>query len=271
LWAGGTLAAGGAAGIGYGWWEAGALRVQRATVPVRHLPTEWVGTTVAVLGDLHYGPLISLDYIRRAVALANSLQPDLVALVGDFCHRGTKTDVELPPCLEVLQTLHAPLGVYAVPGNHDMQARGQVYRELIAASTLTDVTNRHVRVERQGAPLFLAGVDDLWWGRPDVRAALRGVPDRAAVLLLCHNPDYLEDDPDARVSLALSGHTHGGQIVLPGYGCNWVPSKYGNKYRHGLVQAPASPVFITCGVGTASIPLRVGVPPEVNLLTLEPA
>jgi predicted MPP superfamily phosphohydrolase len=152
-----------------------------------------------------------------------------------------------------------------------MQDDGRVYRELIGAYPLTDLTNRAERVSAGSAKLWLAGVDDLWWGKPDLAAALREVPENAAVVLLSHNPDFAEESPDSRVGLVLSGHMHGGQIYLPALGLNWQPSRYGSKYRRGLVQGPASQVYITCGVGTAGVPLRLNCPPEMNLLTLVPA
>jgi predicted MPP superfamily phosphohydrolase len=266
---GGAVLAGGAGlGTAYGFWEASHVRVNRQAVPVPNLPAAFAGKTVAVLADLHHGPYVGMPFIREAVRLANSLKPDLVALVGDYAHHGTAAHVELPPCLEALSDLRAPLGVYAVPGNHDMQDRGRVYRELIAATPLTDLTNRGVRVSHGGSHLWLAGVDDLYWGKPDLKQALAGMPDGAAVVLLCHNPDYAELAPDPRLGLMLSGHTHGGQVYLPAVGSLWLPSKYGDKYRRGLVQGPASKVFVSRGLGEAGVPLRLNVPPEINLLTL---
>jgi predicted MPP superfamily phosphohydrolase len=88
------------------------------------------------------------------------------------------------------------------------------------------------------------------------------------VILLSHNPDFAEDRPDGRVGLVLSGHTHGGQVYLPGTRSTWLPSKYGDKYRQGLVRGPASAVFVSRGLGEAGVPLRVNAPPEVCLLTL---
>ena len=108
-------------------------------------------------------------------------------------------------------------------------------------------------------------------GEPDVAAALKDIPENAAVVLLSHNPDLAEEQADERVGLILSGHTHGGQIYLPGMGTTWLPSNYGEKYRCGLVQGPASQVFISRGLGESGIPLRLNCPPEINLLTLIPA
>jgi len=264
--AGGATTAGLAAA--YGLWEAARIQIRRTAISVPHLPAGFVGKTVAVLADFHHGPYVSIGFIREAVRLANSLAPDAFALVGDFAHKGTHAAEQLPPCLEALELLRAPLGVYAVPGNHDMQQAGRVYRDSIGATSLCDLTNRSVRLTSAGAHLWLAGVDDLWWGKPDLEAALRGVPEGSAVVLLSHNPDFVEEHPDVRVGLVLSGHTHGGQMVLPLLGSMWLPSRYGDKYRCGLVQGPSSQVFVSCGIGTAGLPFRINCPPEINLLTL---
>jgi uncharacterized protein len=255
-------------GVGYGFWEASQIRVERQTIAVPNLAGAFAGKTIAVLADLHHGPFVSIDFIHRAVQIANSLKPDLFALVGDFNHRRERTTHDLPPCVEALSELRAPLGAYAVPGNHDLPDQGQIYQNAIASTALIDLTNRHECISLNGEHLWLAGVDDLWRGRPNVTSALTGVPAGAAVVLLSHNPDYAEVVPDPRVGLMLSGHTHGGQVYLPIYGSPWVPSQFGDKYRQGLVQGPASQVFVSRGLGEAGVPLRVRVPPEINLLTL---
>jgi predicted MPP superfamily phosphohydrolase len=260
----------GVAGLaaGYGFWEAAHLRVTRETVAVPKLPPAFAGKTVAILADLHHGPFVGIDFIRAAVRTTNALAPDMIALVGDYANKGDEAHRQLPPCLEALSALSAPLGVFAVPGNHDMQRGGAVYRELVAATPLTDLTNRNRRVVLGTASLWVAGVDDLWWGKPDLDRALTDIPAGEPVILLSHNPDFAEDRPDGRVGLMLSGHTHGGQVYLRGVGSAWLPSKYGSKYRRGLVRSPASMVYVSRGLGEAGVPLRINAPPEICLLTL---
>jgi hypothetical protein len=263
-----ALAIGAVGATGYGVWEASHIRIDRQTITVPNLPARFDGTTVAVVADLHHGPYVGIRFIREAVRRTNSLKPDLITLVGDYGHRGTMARIELPPCLEALSELQAPLGVFAVPGNHDMQDHGQIYQELIADTPLTDLTNRSQRISKGGEHLWLAGVDDLWWGRPNLKTAIRDVPEGKPVLLLCHNSDFAEQSLDPRVGLMLSGHTHGGQVYLPVIGSPWIPSRCGLKYRRGLVQGPASQVFVSRGLGETGVPLRFNSPPEINLLTL---
>ncbi len=264
---GGLLAVGGMLGT-YGLWETTQVQVDRQDIAVPNLPTAFAGKTLAVMTDIHLGPFVGIDFVHTAIRLANDLKPDLIALVGDFVHRGKQTEIQLPACLQALSELRAPLGVYAVPGNHDMANEGRLYHEAIVATPLIDLTNRSKEVSLDGESLWMAGVDDLWHGRPSLPFALAGIRARSAVILLCHNPDFMEEVPDARVGLALCGHTHGGQIYLPGLGSPWIPSKYGEKYRHGLVQGPKSQVFVSRGLGEAGIPLRMNSLPEINLITL---
>ena len=265
-----TLGAAAAAGIsiGYGFWEASQIRIARQTIVLPRLPKNFVGKTIAILSDFHHGPFVSLRFIREAVSLASALKPDAFALIGDFAQKGTDPAEQLPQCLEAVSKLRAPLGVFAVAGNHDHQVEGMAYGEFVSLAPLNDMTNRAECLTLGGERLWLAGVDDLLWGQPNLKKALKDIPDDDSVVLLSHNPDLAEVYPDERVDLILSGHTHGGQIYLPGLGAGWLPSMYGQKYCSGLVQGPASQVFVSRGLGESGIPLRMNCPPEINLLTL---
>src|SRR5262249_11672161 len=119
--------------------------------------------------------------------------------------------------------------------------------------------------------LRVCGVDDLWHGRPDLRPALGDCAPHEAALVLCHNPDFVELIRDRRAALVLSGHTHGGQVCVPLCGAPRGPSRYGSKYLAGLVRTPYTQVYVTRGVGTVGLPVRVAARPEINLLTLETA
>src|SRR5206468_12954894 len=121
---------------------------------------------------------------------------------------------------------------------------------------------------REGSRLRLAGVDDYWYGKPDVLPALGNASAADPCLLMSHNPDMAENLRDSRVGLVLSGHTHGGQVDVPGFGAPIVPSRYGQKYLYDLVQGPCCQVFVTRGVGTVAPPVRFLCRPEVVLITL---
>lgn len=254
-------------GAAYGRAEAGWLTVARQTLAVPNLPSSFVGKTIALLTDPHHGPFNSLSFLQSVVEHTNALQPDLIALCGDFIQGRDRAYIH--PGLHVFAPLRAPLGVFAVPGNHDHHyGHIRLVRRALRASGLIDATNDGRWVECNGERIRIGGVDDLWHGEQDVDAALGDATEYDACILLSHNPDYAETLTDPRVGLVLSGHMHGGQIVLPGLGHPWLPSRYGSKYLEGLIQAPRTQVFVSRGLGTVGLPLRFRCPPEINLLTL---
>jgi predicted MPP superfamily phosphohydrolase len=269
------IALGAAAGssvlsLGYARLEATRLRVERQTITVPRLPAPFAGKTIALLADLHHGPFTSLEQIEVIVDTTNALGPDLVALAGDYVVE-SRGHVYIAPCLRELGRLRAPLGVFAVPGNHDHYDDIALTRQAIRDNGITDVTNAGCWLEFHGTRLRLGGVDDLWTGEQHLGAALGDATAQDTCLLLCHNPDYVETLRDARVGLVLSGHLHGGQIVVPGLGYHFLPSKYGTKYLHGLVRTPYTQVYVSRGLGTTGLPLRFRCCPEINLLTLTAA
>ena len=259
------------AGIIYPFLEAKWCRVVRRTIALPNLPLPFRGTTVALLADVHHGPFVPLAYIRHVVAMTNALQPDIVALVGDFVHYH---HTYIAPAIDELGKLKGTLGRFVVRGNHDNQDYHGTrnFRPLSCAALveakLPDLNNTGTWFERGGARLRICGVGDLWTDHQDLETALGDATESDAVLLLSHNPDFVETIRDRRVGLVLSGHTHGGQIILPGYGAPIVPSRYGQKYLYGLVDGPCCPVFVTRGVGTVTPPVRFLCRPEVVLITL---
>jgi predicted MPP superfamily phosphohydrolase len=263
--AAGTGAAAALGGTCYGFFEAAAVRVDRRTIPVPRLPQAFRGTTVAFLTDIHHGPYVDLQYVVSIVRTANLLRPDLVVLGGDYSLRDAKY---IGPCLDVLAGLRAPMGVYGVLGNHDYWHGLRETRDGLRAAKVTELANAGVWFERDGERFRLAGVDDLWEGSPDVGAALGDTTRGDCCLLVSHNPDVAEGIIDPAVGLVLSGHTHGGQVVFPGYGAPWAPSKYGAKYLSGLCEAPRTKVFVSRGLGVAAVPVRLNCRPEINLITL---
>ncbi len=266
-WGLGSAVGGMATGAVYGLAEASWIRVVAHTIAVPRLPPAFAGRKVALLTDPHHGPFNSKEFIGSAVATINELAPDFVALSGDFIQHGNTHFAE--PCFRVLGELRAPWGVYAVPGNHDhVRHSAAVVRGAMREHGIIDLTNTGRWIECAGQRLRIAGVDDFLCGTQDLRAALGDARPDDVCVLLAHNPDYAEELTDRRVGLMLSGHMHGGQIVIPGLGYHRIPSKYGLKYLEGLVQAPATQVFVSRGLGTVGLPFRFRCPPEVNLLTL---
>ena len=253
------------AAAGYGFAASTNLLIDRPTVAVPNLPGRFAGLTVAFLTDIHHGPFVSLDWVAGLVRTVMGLDPDVIVLGGDYSLRDRKF---IAPCLDVLAGLDAPLGVYAVLGNHDYAHGLDATRAGLKRSRVTELTNAGVWLTRGPDRVRLAGVDDLWHGKPDLAPALAGVTRADACVLAAHNPDFAETLTDARVGLVLSGHTHGGQVAVPGYGAPVVPSRYGRKYAKGFVEAPATRVYVSSGTGMSVVPVRANCRPEVNLITL---
>jgi predicted MPP superfamily phosphohydrolase len=209
---------------------------------------------------------VPLTYIKQVVEMANAFEPDIILLGGDYPHRGAQF---IAPCIEELSDLRAPLGVYGILGNHDHYDAGQPFvTAALKDAGIRELTNRGTWVEAKGGRFWLCGVDDFWRGTQNLPDALAGTTTSDPVILLSHNPDYVEEIHDPRVGLVLSGHTHGGQVDIPFIGAPIVPSLYGQKYTHGLVQGPTTKVFVTRGIGTITPPVRFLCRPEIVVATL---
>ncbi len=256
-----------AAGLSIDRVMAGArVCINPVRIPISGLAPAFDGLRVALLSDFHHGPLVSAEFIRAAVQLANKLKPDVIALTGDFIHRGAEW---AEGCFRELSGLKAPMGVFGVLGNHDHYVHASsAVRLAMGKAGIRDLTNRGVNLTRDAQTLRICGVGDLWRENQDLREALGATRKPDSAILLSHNPDYAESVTDDRVGLILSGHTHGGQCVLPWIGAPVLPSRFGQKYASGLCRAPVAKVFVTTGVGHSFPPVRYNCPAEIALLTL---
>lgn len=262
-----------AAGAWGFWWEPASLTVRRETVAVPGWPDALSGLHVAVLTDLHVGsPYRDLDNLRKLVERTNELAPDLVLMPGDFVIQGVLggTFVHPDAIAPVLARLQAPLGLFAVMGNHDWWMRRP--RELVAAFEANGIPlllDEAVRVDNGAAPFWVVGIGDFWETPHDIEGALALVTDDAPVLAFTHNPDIFPDMP-ARVNLTIAGHTHGGQVYVPFIGRPVIPSEFGERYALGLIREQGRALYVSSGVGTSILPVRFLVPPEVTVLELVP-
>ena len=221
---------------------------------------------IAWLTDLHHGEFVRTPSVRAWVDAALREAPDVVLLGGDLVDQtpGSDADAEL---FAELARLRSPLGVWAVAGNHDHgRYRGiRPFIDRLGAAGVEVLVNRGTAVRDD---LYLAGLDDYRNGRPDLGATLRGRPTAGATVLLSHNPDVLPEVP-TDIGLTLSGHTHGGQVVLPGVGALTTSSRYGDRFLAGWVEGPARG-YVSRGLGVTSIPLRINCPAELTILDLTP-
>lgn len=233
------------------------------TIPC--LPRELSGLRLVQLSDLHLGSNVDRELVRAGFAQALTLEPDLIVLTGDYV--SSLANGEAAALEAELARLAAPLGVYAVLGNHDHWADENVVAEAIRRSGVTLLRNEAVALRRGEGVLYLAGVDDYWERRADLGRALADVPPAGCVVLLAHEPDYADEVArDGRVALQLSGHSHGGQVRLPGLPP--VLPRHAKRYPEGLRQVGSLSVYTNRGLGLAGLPVRFNCPPEITLLEL---
>lgn len=248
--------------------RSGGVVVERVEVPLPGLPAELDGLTVVHISDLHYGfgQFRSEDSLAQITRLISSLDPDLIVFTGDLLDRSA--DPAITDTLP-LEGLKAPLGVYAVLGNHDHYFGKEKIVCFLADSGVEVLVNRSVRVEKGGRHFWLIGLDDPLTGDPNLARAMAPIPPGDCKILLVHAPDFAPRAARGGIQLQLSGHSHGGQIRLPGVGALYCPP-LGREYPLGLHQVPGSRtlVYTNRGLGTTVLPLRLFCPPEVTLLTL---
>jgi uncharacterized protein len=247
----------------------------RLEIPLARLPEGFDGFTIVQLSDFHYDPYLSIIAIRRAVEMTNQLSPDLVVLTGDFVtvpvwgrfRDRSHAALTAEPCANLLSQIRAPMGRFCVLGNHDASSHKRLITEILNSYRLPVLDNQSFPLERNGARLWLVGVDDCLDGQPDIELALKGIPPNEAVIMLVHEPDVADRVNTYPVDLQLSGHSHGGQVWIPGIGAPWLP-KLAHKYPRGLRQVGPLTLYTNFGLGTIRVPVRLNCPPEVTLITL---
>lgn len=251
----------------------------RLDVPLARLPKAWDGLTILQLSDFHYDDYFTVIPIRKAIQIANSLQPDLVVLTGDFVtipafndylHNAKRAGDAAEPCAYHLAQLRARLGVFAILGNHDADSDPARVVHALEPRGITVLRNQSIPLERGKARLWLAGIDDPLVGKPDMDSTLGSVPRNEPVVLLSHEPDFADHAAKYPVDLQLSGHSHGGQVWLPIVGAPYLP-EMARKYPRGLYQIGGLTLYTNSGLGTIRMPVRFNCPPEVTLFTLKSA
>ena len=265
-----TRLAVGAAAAAAAWWtawyEPRRLVVRQHALRLPSWPQTLDDLRVGLMSDLHAGlGHTNPARVREAVELLNAQRPDVIFLLGDYLDsthfgRGRADPGEIAA---ELARVDAPLGRFAILGNHDWRAAGAAMAEALRQAGLEVLENE----ARRAGDLWVAGVADMRTRLPDIPKALEDVPADAPVLLLAHDPDLFPHVP-ARVALTLAGHTHGGQVDVPVLRRLVVPSGHGVRYLGGHVEEEGRQLFISTGVGTAGLPLRFRRPPEVVILTL---
>lgn len=271
----GAAAAVGVSALGAdGFAESNHPQIVRREIQLARLPESFDGFTIAQLSDFHYDHF-TVAPIRKAVEIVGHLRPDLIVLTGDFITAPTFENQftvtralrSAPPCAEILSALEAPMGRFAVLGNHDGEANANEVARALSERRIPVLRNRSVPLERNGGRVWLVGVDDVLRGEPDLGAAIKNVPAAEAKILLVHEPDFADEASLQPVDLQLSGHSHGGQIWFPGIGAPWLPP-LARKYPRGTHQVGGLTLYTNIGIGTIHAPVRINCPPEITLITL---
>ncbi len=242
----------------------GRPRVRRRVVRIPGLPDALRGYRVGQLSDIHCGPHASERSVVRWVNRLNALKLDLVTVTGDLIAHG---DSHLEAVSRALGGLRARDGAWVSLGNHDYFGDVERLVRLLREKGITVLRNEGRVIVRRDAQLFVAGVDDTWTHRDDLDRALASRPPNAPVVLLAHDPDLWPQATRQGVDLTLSGHTHGGQLGIPGSRLSL--ARFVSRWTAGLYRNENSWLYVNRGAGTTGPPIRVGAPPELAVITLE--
>jgi uncharacterized protein len=245
-------------------------------VALARLPAAFDGFTIAQLSDFHYEEHFSAAPLRAAIEIVNNLHPDLIVLTGDFVtvpifhrlfHNAKRAAGAVEPCAGLLTQSQSRLGMVAILGNHDIIADAPRITDTLQAHGIQVLRNRAVPLEQDGARIWLCGLDSVAEKKQNINLGLRGVPANEPVVLLVHEPDFADKAARYPVDLQLSGHSHGGQIWLPGIGAPWLP-EFARKYPRGLHKIGSLTLYTNMGLGTIRLPIRLNCPSEITLFTL---
>ena len=241
--------------------------ITRVSIPISNLPSALHGFTIAQISDIHVGPTIRRDYLRRIVAAVNRQQPDMVAITGDLVDGSVR---ELAPHVAPLQDLVSRHGSYFVTGNHEYYSGAHAWIAELRRLGIKVLLNTHVELDHQGATAIIAGVTDYSAGhfdpahRSDPRVAIAGAPSHAAVkILLAHQPRSAPAAAEAGFDLQLSGHTHGGQFMPWNFFV-----RLQQPFVAGLDRLGQLWVYTSRGTGYWGPPKRFGAPSEITLIEL---
>jgi hypothetical protein len=268
------LAAGSAAALAFYAGEIARheLEIVYLTIKLRRLPDAFAGMKIVHISDFHFEEYTEAAFLDAIVHKVNAAAPDLVVLTGDFVsskplprHFSVRLGYQ---CAEHLSRITCPLR-YAILGNHDCLVGSHAITDALHSHGIPVLANSSVPLERNGQRVWLAGIKDVLEERPDLGAALpAGKAEREPLILMAHEPDFADYAVGRQVDLVLSGHTHGGQILLPLLPPLLLPDM-GIKYVHGLFRMrDGMQLYVNRGIGAVTLPFRFRCQPEITVITL---
>jgi hypothetical protein len=242
------------------------IDTNQISIPVRSLPSRFEGYRIAQISDFHLGTWMTIDYLLDAVRRVNNLAPDLIVITGDFVTY--KAERFMDDLSAAVSKLSANDGILAILGNHDHWTDAALVSDCLKACGVNVLSNQIIQVQRGEATLVVAGLDDVMAGKDDLSLILNALPDGKNAILLAHEPDFADvSSQTSRFSLQLSGHAHGGQIILPRRGALYLPN-HGRKYPCGLYKLDGMLLYSNSGLGTAELQFRYNSRPEIAVFTL---
>lgn len=240
--------------------------LERVRLPLPPSKRGLAGLRIGFITDTHVGPFVSPDDLARATSIIAAERPDLVLLGGDYVSESPRY---IHPTAEILGDLarSAPLGALAVLGNHDLAVSVRKVQEAIEAVGIPVLRNAAMPVTFRGDTLWIAGIDDTLLGNPDPQQTFAQLPAGERPLVLWHEPEFAEAAAGLGAFAQFSGHTHGGQVRLPGLGPVGLP-RHGRRHIIGMNDAAGMRIYTSRGVGVYRPPLRFNCPPEVTIVEL---
>ncbi|WP_438347183.1 metallophosphoesterase [Paenibacillus sp. FA6] len=252
---------------GYAWlWEPKQLAIETVQLHFNTLPSAFDGLKVVQFSDVHLGFHFDDKRMKKLVKAISSQSPDIICFTGDIVDRDSES---LVGAMSDLSSLHAPLGKYAVLGNHDHWGQPAEVRRMLQECGFTVLQNSHVIVRKQDSMFAIVGLEDQLHGNPDPKKALEGITEGTFSLLLIHEPDYADTAALYPFDMQLSGHSHGGQVRLPFFGAIITPMG-SRRYIQGLYKLKSSgmQLYVNRGVGVTQLPIRFLCRPELTVFTL---
>lgn len=247
------------------------FKVETIRLKLKRLPKLFAGLRIAQISDVHMGGWMNRERFQRVADLIVAQKPDVLLITGDFLLGHHFTDAAwglLKDLSDVLSPLAKSIPSFAVLGNNDYRMNPKAVRQMLSSSDVKDLTNTVITLTREGQRLHLCGVDDVWYGDVHLEHVTARLKDQSAAILLAHEPDFADTSAaTGKFDLQISGHTHGGQVVLPFYGPPLLPH-LGRKYPGGLYKVGDMFQYTNRGVGMHELAVRFNCPPEITIFEL---
>ncbi len=244
----------------------GDFEVVKVKINIPRLPTLFRGYRIVQISDIHYGQWITADRLKGVIGLINQQKPDIVAITGDFVSYSGENIEDLTPALKELRAGDATV---AVLGNHDYWVSAERVRSILRESKIIELNNDVYTVNRKGFALYIVGVDSTTLKKDQLNKVLQKLPPNGPAILLVHEPDFANISAKTkRFSLQLSGHSHGGQFVIPKLGTPFRGDGF-KKYPLGRYQVGNMVEYTNRGLGTNAFWIRINCAPEITVIDLQ--